>query len=87
VAGTCAGEGSGSDGARASPLRRQSRERRAERWRKRQPMLDEDPQEEELSRRPPAEETGEPVPLSPLGERLAGVVQWEAEGEEGSSLS
>lgn len=60
-------------------MRRQSRERRAERWRRRLPLLDEDPKEEELCRRPPGEEAGEPAELTPLGERLAGLVEWEAE--------
>lgn len=64
----------------AAPLRRQSRERRAERWRSRLPMLDEDPTEAELARRPPGEADGLPFGgLTPLGERLVGLVEWEAE--------
>ena len=82
---TCEGEGSNGT-IPTSALRRQSRERRAERWRKRLPMLDEDPREEELSRRPPGEEAGEPVPLSPLGERLAGVVEWEIDSATGPAF-
>ena len=60
-----------------SSLRRQSRERRAERWRQRLPLLDEDPKESELCRRPPGEEDGTPTPLTPLGQRLVGLVEWE----------
>jgi hypothetical protein len=69
-------------GGAPSGLKRQSRERRAERWRHRLPMLDEDPKEDELSRRPPGEEDGAPAKLTPLGERLAGLVEWEANADE-----
>ena len=74
-----AAAGNGTSGARE--LRRQTRERRAERWRRRLPLLDEDPTEEELSRWPPGEEEGAPpATLTPLGERLVGLVEWEADG-------
>ena len=63
----------------AGQLRRQSRARRVERWRSRLPMLDEDPLEAELPRRPPGEEDGSPAQLTPLGERLVGLLDWEAE--------
>ena len=57
--------------------RRQSRERRVERWRRRLPLLDEDPTEGELARRPPGEgEDAGPAALTPLGERLVGLVPW-----------
>jgi hypothetical protein len=56
--------------------RRQSRERRVERWRYRLPLLDEDPKEGELSRMPPGEEHGQPAKLTPRGERLVGVRPW-----------
>ncbi len=68
------------DGA-ASRTRRQSRERRAERWRHRLPMLDEDPREAELPRLPPGEEQGAPAELTPLGARLVGLVPWEADDD------
>ena len=65
--GVAGGEGGGGGGGgasapRAAPrgLRRQSRERRIERWRERLPLLDEDPAEWELPRRPPGEEHDEP---------------------------
>ena len=68
--------------APAAPgFKRQSRERRAERWRHRLPLLDEDPTEAQLSRRPPGEEDGEPAHLTPLGQRLVGLVEWEADPE------
>lgn len=62
-------------------LRRQSAARRAERWRLRLPMLDEDPREEELPVRPPGEGGAGAVAaaLTPLGERLVGLVEWEEE--------
>ena len=41
-------------------VRRQSRERRVERWRLRLPLLDEDPREAELPHPPPGEASGEP---------------------------
>ena len=56
--------------------RRQSVARRVERWRYRLPLLDEDPTEGELARRPPGEEDGRPATLTPLGERLVGLVPW-----------
>ena len=90
-------------------LRRQSRERRAERYTGRLPLLDEvsvrptssplfvpcavpghfhharrlplqDPLEDELPHLPPGEEHKPLAPLSPLGERLVGLVEWETDG-------
>ena len=55
------------DGAAAPAA---SRERRAERWRRRLPLLDEDPGEEELPHLVPGEEARQPIELTPLGERL-----------------
>ena len=50
---------------------------RAERWRLRLPLLDEDPREEEMPRRPPGEEDGAPFGgLTPLGRRLTGLDPW-----------
>ena len=57
-------------------VRRQSRERRVERWRLRLPLLDEDPREAELPHPPPGEASGEPAVLTPLGQRLVGLVPW-----------
>ena len=71
----------------AAQLRRQSRERRVERWRSRLPMLDEDPLEAELPRRPPGEEDGSPAQLTPLGERLVGLLEWETEEAEATCQS
>ncbi|CAE8678834.1 unnamed protein product [Polarella glacialis] len=62
---------------KASKLKRLSRESRTERWRKRLPLLREDPPEHELPRRPPGEEDGQPCLLSALGQRLVGLVDWE----------
>ena len=72
-----AGGGAGLPGwAAHSALRRQSAERRAQRWRERLPLLDEDPREDELAHRPPSEEGGEPAVLTALGERLVGLTPW-----------
>lgn len=68
---------------RGSRTKRQSRERRVERWRYRLPLLDEDPTEADLPRRPEGEEDGRPATLTALGERLVGLVEWEPEAEEG----
>ena len=57
-------------------VRRQSRERRVERWRLRLPLLDEDPREAELPHPPPGEASREPAVLTPLGQRLVGLVPW-----------
>ena len=57
--------------------RRQSRDRRVERWRLRLPLLDEDPGEEELAFRPLGEEAGMPASLTPLGRKLVGLDVWE----------
>ena len=65
------------DGAAAPAA---SRERRAERWRRRLPLLDEDPGEEELPHLVPGEEARQPIELTPLGERLVGLVAWEESG-------
>ena len=47
------------------------------RWRRRLPLLDEDPRESELDRAPPGEEDGEPFGgLTPLGRRLVGLDEW-----------
>jgi len=73
------GGAAGRPGLAAGRLRRQSRERRAERWRRRLPLLDEDPGEEELPHLVPGEESRQPVELTPLGERLVGLVAWEDE--------
>ncbi len=62
----------------SEPLRRQSRSRRTARWRDRLPMLDEDPTEDQLPHRPPGEEEGRAASLTPLGQRLVGLVEWEA---------
>lgn len=62
--------------------RRQSRERRVERWRHRLPLLDEDPTEGELVRRPPGEEDGAPAELTALGERLVGLADWEYDSKK-----
>lgn len=56
--------------------RRLSREQRVERWRRRLPLLAEDPQEHELPRRPPGEEHGRPTRLTELGEKLVGLREW-----------
>eukprot|EP00908_Phaeocystis_cordata_P016001 Transcript_27212.p1 GENE.Transcript_27212~~Transcript_27212.p1 ORF type:complete len:426 (+),score=127.26 Transcript_27212:47-1279(+) len=81
--GCSAGGGgeAGKPGLAVGRPRRQSRERRAERWRWRLPLLDEDPRESELPHLVPGEEDGRPARLTPLGERLAGLVEWEADGE------
>ena len=82
----CSAAAAGGGGAAGRPglavawRRRQSRERRAERWRRRLPLLDEDPGEEELPHLVPGEESRQPVELTPLGERLVGVVAWEERG-------
>jgi len=47
-----------------------------ERWRRRLPLLEEDPREDELPKRPPGEEHGRPASLSTLGERLVGCRDW-----------
>ena len=60
---------------------RLSRDARIDRWRRRLPLLDEDPREAELPHLVPGEEDGRPARLTPLGERLAGLVEWEADGE------
>ena len=73
------GGAAGRPGLAAGRLRRQSPERRAERWRRRLPLLDEDPGEEELPHLVPGEESRQPVELTPLGERLVGLVAWEDE--------
>ena len=57
----------GAAGLAAAPLRRQSRRRRAERWRRRLPLLDEDLGEEELPHLVPGEEARQPIELTPLG--------------------
>ena len=60
-----------------SSVPRLSRDRRVERWRHRLPLLDEDPKEHELERRPPGEHHAEPFAhLSPLGRRLVGLDDW-----------
>ena len=66
---------------------RQSRERRVARWRERLPLLDEDPTEAELMRRPPGEEDGKPAELTPLGERLVGLVEWDYDNKRASMRS
>jgi len=76
----CNAAAAGSGGEARRPGRRQSRERRAERWRRRLPLLDEDPGEEELPRLVPGEEARRPAELTPLGERLVGLVAWEESG-------
>ena len=48
-------------------------------WR-RLPLLDEDPGEEELPHLVPGEEARQPIELTPLGERLVGLVAWEESG-------
>jgi len=60
--------------------KRQSRARRAERYTNRLPLLDEDPLEEELPHMPPGEDARPLAPLTPLGKRLVGLVEWEADG-------
>jgi hypothetical protein len=56
---------------------RLSRDARIDRWRRRLPLLDEDPRESELDRAPPGEEDGEPFGgLTPLGRRLVGLDEW-----------
>ena len=62
--------------------RRQSRARRVERWRHRLPLLDEDPTEGELVRRPPGEADGTPSELTPLGERLVGLADWQYDAKK-----
>ena len=82
----CSAAAAGGGGAAGRPglavawRRRQSRERRAERWRRRLPLLDEDPGEEELPHLVPGEEARQPIELMPLGERLVGLVAWEESG-------
>ena len=63
------GGAAGRPGSAAAPLRRQSRERRAERWRRRLPLLDEDPGEEELPHLVPGEEARQPIELTRLAAR------------------
>ena len=58
-------------------VRRLGREERAELWRRRLPLLREDPKEDELPRRPPGEAHGRPAELTALGEKLAGVREWD----------
>ena len=78
--GACDADGSnGMPRVARAGLRRQSRERRAERWRLRLPLLDEDPREDELPHLVPGEEHQRPAVLTPLGERLVGLVEWEAD--------
>lgn len=56
---------------------RLSREARVDRWRRRLPLLDEDPREGTLDRAPPDEEDGEPFGgLTSLGRRLVGLDDW-----------
>lgn len=56
---------------------RQTREARVDRWRRRQPLLDEDPREEMLDRLPPDEAGAGPFDgLTPLGTRLVGLNDW-----------
>lgn len=70
------------DPALAAGLVRLGRAERARRWRERLPLLAEDPHELELPWPPPGETHARPAPLTPLGERLVGVVEWEADPEE-----
>ena len=58
-------------------VRRQSRERRVERWRERLPLLDEDPREDELPSRPPGESDANPAALTALGRKLVGLDEWD----------
>ena len=61
----------------SAPLRRLSAAQRAERWRHRLPLLDEDPRESEMPRRPPGEDDGAPFGgLTRLGRRLTGLEPW-----------
>lgn len=62
---------------KAASLVRLSRQQRCERWRKRLPLLEEDPHEHELECLPPDESDGKPASLTALGERLVGLVEWE----------
>jgi hypothetical protein len=77
------GQGTGGEGGEGGEvrLRRQSRVRRVERWRRRLPLLDEDPTEDQLSQRPPAEGHGRPAELTLLGRRLVGLDAWEEEAD------
>ncbi|KAL1514651.1 hypothetical protein AB1Y20_003741 [Prymnesium parvum] len=78
---TCAkGSNGRPKGAAGRRVARQTREQRARRYYERLPLLDEDPLEDELSALPPDEEHRPLAPLSPLGQRLAGVVEWEKDG-------
>ena len=58
-------------------LRRQSRERRIERWEMRLPLLDQDPREDQLPHRPPGENNSKPAELTPLGRKLVGLDSWD----------
>jgi hypothetical protein len=59
---------------------RLSRQDRVDRWKHRLPLLDEDPKESQLARRPPGEGLGTPPfpQLSPLGRKLVGLDEWPA---------
>eukprot|EP00933_Yihiella_yeosuensis_P036473 TRINITY_DN3021_c1_g1_i2.p1 TRINITY_DN3021_c1_g1~~TRINITY_DN3021_c1_g1_i2.p1 ORF type:complete len:387 (-),score=49.59 TRINITY_DN3021_c1_g1_i2:1212-2345(-) len=67
------------DMEKVSSLKRLDGVARVEKWQKRLPLLREDPQEDDLPRRPPGEDDGKPALLTPLGKRLVGLVKWEAE--------
>ena len=56
---------------------RLTRDARVDRWRRRRPLLDEDPTEAALERRPPGEADGAPFPgLTALGRKLVGLDAW-----------
>lgn len=65
------------DDTKRCTLTRLNRNQRLQRWRKRLPLLDEDPKEEELEKWPPGEVQAPPFSdLSPLGRKLVGLDEW-----------
>ena len=64
-------------------LRRLTAAERAERWRTRAPLIDEDPGEDQMPRRPPGEPDGTPFDgLTALGRRLTGLDAWPLDADE-----
>ena len=76
------GGAAGKPGISVTRVQRQSRQRRSERYLFRLPLLDEDPHEGELPHKPPGEEDAPLAELTPLGQRLVGLVEW-AEDADG----
>ena len=83
------------DAERRAGVRRLSRAERVARWRERRPMLAEDPAEAEVEMIAPSWRADAaprpPCELTPLGERLVGLVDWPsdaaAEAEPGDGAA